>query len=181
MRAGAILAAGLLGGGVLWVGFDAVLEATNTQAFCTSCHEMRTFVLPEFEQSAHYRNVSGVPATCADCHVPRQLGPKLVRKIRASNELYHKLRGTIDTREEFDAARLDLAASVWRAMKASDSRECRTCHSIEAMNIDGQIKRAQRFHREADAAGDTCIDCHQGIAHRLPEGWEAHYEKAVGR
>jgi nitrate/TMAO reductase-like tetraheme cytochrome c subunit len=142
---------------------------------------MRAFVLPEFEQSAHYRNVSGVRASCADCHVPRTLGPKLVRKVQATGELYHKMRGTIDTREKFDAARLELAANVWRAMKASDSRECRNCHSIEAMDIDGQIKRAQRFHREAASAGDTCIDCHQGIAHRLPEGWEARYDEAVGR
>lgn len=176
---GGILIAGVIAGILFWGGFHTVLEATNTQAFCTSCHEMKAFVLPEYQASPHYRNTAGVRASCPDCHVPREWGPKLARKIRATNELYHKLLGTIDTREKFEAMRLQLAGNVWRTMKASDSRECRNCHSFDAMNIEGQAKRAQRFHAEATANRETCIDCHQGIAHKLPEGWEAHYQQAI--
>jgi nitrate/TMAO reductase-like tetraheme cytochrome c subunit len=176
---GGLLVGGVIAGIIAWGGFHTVLEATNTQAFCTSCHEMNAFVLPEYEASPHYRNVSGVRATCPDCHVPREWGPKLARKVRATNELYHKALGTINTREKFEAMRLTLAGNVWRTMKATDSRECRNCHSIAAMNIEGQVKRAQRLHAEAAANKDTCIDCHQGIAHTLPEGWEAHYERAI--
>jgi cytochrome c-type protein NapC len=166
---GSIFLGGTLFGILFWGGFHTVLEVTNTQAFCTSCHEMNAFVLPEYENSPHYRNAAGVRATCADCHVPREWGPKMVRKIRATNELYHKMLGTIDTREKFDQARLQLAANVWRTMKNSNSRECGNCHAFESMNIAGQPKRAQRLHAEAPENNETCIDCHQGIAHELPK------------
>ncbi len=119
-------------------------------------------------------------AICSDCHVPKEWVPKLVRKVRATNELFHKIMGTISTREKFEAARLELAGNVWRTMKANDSHECRNCHSFTAMDIEGQARRARTFHREAPENNETCIDCHQGVAHELPEGWEEHYEKVTG-
>lgn len=36
---------------------------------------------------------------------------KQSRKIAATNELWHKLVGTIDTKEKFEAKRLDLATT----------------------------------------------------------------------
>jgi len=177
---GAIFVVGGIAGIAFWGAFNTFMEFTNTQAFCTSCHEMRAFVYPEYQASPHYKNVAGVRAICSDCHVPKDWGPKLVRKVQATNELFHKVLGTINTKEKFEAARLQLASNVWRTMKATDSRECRNCHSLETMKIDDQKKRAQRFHREATNSKETCIDCHQGIAHKLPDGWEEHYKKAVG-
>ncbi len=158
-------------GVVAWGGFNWSLELTNTEAFCISCHEMRDFVYEEYKQTSHYNNRSGVRATCPDCHVPREWVHKVVRKIRASNELYHKVMGTIDTPEKFEAQRLTMAKRVWASMKATDSRECRNCHSLESMNLELQDKSARRRHdaermREKD---ETCIDCHQGIAHKEPE------------
>jgi len=177
---GGIFLVGGLAGVLFWGGFNTFMEYSNTQAFCTSCHEMRDFVYAEYKGSVHDTNSSGVRAICSDCHVPREWGPKLLRKVRASNELLHKVLGTISTKEKFEAARLELAGNVWRTMKGNDSHECRNCHSFSAMDVDAQAKRAQRFHREAPKNNETCIDCHQGIAHELPDGWEEHYEKAVG-
>ncbi len=37
----ALLATGFVSGIVLWGGFNTAMEATNTLAFCISCHEMR--------------------------------------------------------------------------------------------------------------------------------------------
>jgi len=34
--------------------------------------------------------------------------------------------------------------------------------------------------REAREQGKTCIDCHQGVAHKLPKDWEKTYEKVTG-
>jgi cytochrome c-type protein NapC len=177
---GAIFVAGGLAGIIFWGGFNTFMEFTNTQTFCTSCHEMRDFVYAEYRESPHYKNVAGVRASCSDCHVPKPWGPKLLRKIQASNELFHKVLGTISTREKFEAARLQLASNVWRSMKATDSRECRNCHSFDTMKIEEQKKRAQRFHKNATKNNETCIDCHQGIAHKLPDKWEEHYQKAIG-
>ena len=126
----------------------------------------------EYRESVHYRNASGVRVTCADCHVPEDWTPKLIRKIRATNELFHHFAGTINTPEKFEAKREELAEHVWASMEASDSRECRNCRSFEAMDFEKQRRRPQKKHPAAMEEGETCIDCHRGIAHRLPEGYE---------
>ncbi len=164
---GALLIAGGIGGIILWGGFNTFMEYSNTMGFCISCHEMRTTVFEEYKKTTHYRNPSGVQATCADCHVPRPWGAKLWRKISATTkELPHKILGTIDTPEKFEARRLQLAEDVWASMKASDSRECRNCHSYTNMELDKQARRAMRRHEEGIADKQTCIDCHKGIAHK---------------
>ncbi len=85
----------------------------------------------------------------------------------------------IDTPEKFDDHRLYLAGRVWTAMKRTDSRECRNCHKFDYMDFTQQENRAADNHQIALDEGKTCIDCHQGIAHRLPEGWQDRYEEVV--
>jgi len=153
---------------VFWGGFNTAMEATNTMPFCISCHDMEATVYQEYQHSVHYSNSSGVQATCPDCHVPKEWVPKLIRKIQASNELFHWMIGTINTPEKFEAKRLQLARSVWQAMKKTDSRECRNCHQFSAMSLSDQGRFASRIHGDAKQDGKTCIDCHQGISHKLP-------------
>jgi len=167
---GLLLLAGVVLGIVFWGGFNTALEATNTEAFCISCHEMRDNVYPEYKETIHYSNRTGVRATCPDCHVPKDWTYKMIRKVQASKELWGKLVGTIDTREKFEAKRLELARHEWQRMKASDSRECRNCHSLESMNSDVQKQRARKQHAMAAEDNMTCIDCHKGIAHHKPQG-----------
>src|SRR5690606_11386117 len=112
----------------------------------------------------------GVRATCPDCHVPKDWTHKMIRKVQASREVWGKLTGTIATREKFEAKRLQLARSEWARMKASDSRECRNCHSLDSMNSEMQKQRARKQHEMAREDIMTCIDCHKGIAHHKPEG-----------
>jgi trimethylamine-N-oxide reductase cytochrome c-type subunit TorC len=131
---------------------------------------MRDTVYQEYKTSIHYKNPVGVRAVCADCHVPKDWTHKIVRKVQASNELWHKIVGTIDTPEKFQAARASLAKDVWKTMKDSDSRECRNCHSYEAMDFEHQKNAddAKRMKKGLED-GQTCIDCHKGIAHKLPD------------
>jgi nitrate/TMAO reductase-like tetraheme cytochrome c subunit len=168
-----VLLGGALSGIIFWGGFNTVVEQTNSLAFCTSCHEM-SYVYEEYRESIHYKNASGVRAICSDCHVPREWLPKMVRKVQASNELYHKMIGTIDTREKFEARRLEMAEHVWETMRATDSRECRNCHSFESMDFHKQERRAaEKMQKVVDKkTGETCIECHKGIAHKLPEGYD---------
>ncbi len=163
------LAGGVLVGVILWGGFNTALEATNSMEFCISCHEMRDNVYQEYRETVHFNNPTGVQATCADCHVPREWVHKMVRKIEASKELYHKLVGTIDTPEKFEAHRLTMAERVWEKMKETDSRECRNCHHFDAMNLEEQDRYAAKRHQRAIEEGETCIECHQGIAHKMPK------------
>ena len=166
---GAVLLAGFIGGIVFWGGFNTAMEATNTEDFCISCHEMYDNVYQEYRDTIHYANRSGVRATCPDCHVPKEWNHKVVRKIQASNELWHKTLGTIDTKEKFEAKRLELAQHVWEAMKENDSRECRNCHDFQSMDYLKQQRRARKAHEDGLTTGKTCIDCHKGIAHALPD------------
>jgi len=153
-------------GVIFWGGFNTAMEATNTLDFCISCHEMEENVYQEYTKTVHFTNRSGVRATCSDCHVPDPWVHKVVRKVQASNEILHKVLGSIDTPEKFDEKRLTLARNVWRAMKATDSRECRNCHDFDSMKPEDQKKRSRKQHINGMQAGNTCIDCHKGIAHK---------------
>lgn len=185
------LVVGILLGIIFWGGFNTALRVTNTETFCISCHEMEENVYQEYQDTIHYNNRTGVRAVCPDCHVPREWEHKMVRKIQASNELYHHFMGTVDTPEKFEAHRYELARHVWTTMKKTDSRECRNCHGNDYMDFDKQEDRAINGHeRMLDARDEaaelreqgkfeeaaridlTCIDCHKGVAHSLPAEYD---------
>lgn len=169
----ALLAFGFAGGIVFWGGFNTVVEWTNREGFCISCHEMRDNVYEELKQTIHYTNRTGVRAICSDCHVPREWTDKMLRKVKATGELWGKLTGSIDTKEKFEAKRLELAEREWKRFKANDSLECRNCHGFASMSKEAQTSTAWRRHQGAQKKGETCIDCHKGIAHKEPEGTKA--------
>jgi cytochrome c-type protein NapC len=155
---------------LFWGGFNTALELTNTERFCIGCHEMRNNVYAELQGTIHFTNRSGVRAKCSDCHVPHDWTDKMGRKMQASKEVWGKIFGTIDTPEKFADMRLQLAQNEWKRMKANDSLECRNCHEFEYMDFTRQSKRAADAHATYLANGEkTCIDCHKGIAHRLPD------------
>ena len=164
-----LLVGGFVAGIIFWGGFNTALEMTNREEFCISCHEMKDNVYAEYKNTIHYQNRTGVRATCPDCHVPKDWGPKMVRKIQASNEVLHKVLGSIDTPEKFEAKRHELAQHEWDRMKRTDSRECRNCHNFTYMDYAEQNKRSSTTHQQAFNEGKTCIDCHKGIAHKLPQ------------
>jgi cytochrome c-type protein NapC len=169
---GTLVIVGVVLGMAGLAGTSFVLEATTTDEFCLSCHELADNVGREYEGTIHHTNSVGLKVTCADCHVPKSLGPKIWRKIRAVNEIYHHLLGTIDTPEKFDAHRMRMATWVWQEMNEADSRECRACHDESRWNLEQQTEKAQQYHQGPLAKGKTCIDCHKGNAHKLPEGIE---------
>lgn len=169
---------GFVAGVLFWGGFNTALEHTNTEKFCISCHEMKTNVFAELQGTIHYSNRSGVRATCPDCHVPHQWTDKIARKMQASKEVWGHIFGSIDTRDKFLDMRRHLAEHEWARMKANDSLECRNCHSAQSMDVSKQNPRAAAAHEKSLFTGEkTCIDCHKGIAHKLPNmqgvpGWQ---------
>jgi len=177
---GSLIIGGFVAGIIFWGGFNTAMEATNTETFCISCHEMEENVYQEYKYTIHYSNRSGVRATCPDCHVPKPWVHKIKRKIQASNELLHKALGSIDTPEKFEAKRLQLAQNVWKSMKETDSRECRNCHDFQSMDYVAQQRRGRSNHIEGFDKGMTCIDCHKGIAHSLPAMYEVDPSAVTG-
>jgi len=155
-------------GVIAWVGFDSFVAVTNSEGFCAgACHSMSAYIEPEWANSVHYENRTGVRAVCSDCHVPKPWVPKMIAKVLAVKDLYHEIIGTMDTREEFEERRLLMAQRVWDKMRETDSRECRDCHDLEHMAFDKQLSFQ---HSPVQEMGRTCIDCHKGIAHNLPKG-----------
>ncbi len=154
---------------LFWGGFNTGMEMTNTLEFCTTCHEMRDNVYQEYKETIHYSNRTGVRAICSDCHVPKEWTHKMIRKAKASFEVWGKLTGYIDTKEKFEEKRMELATHEWARMKETNSRECRNCHAFEAMSPELQKQTPYKKHMKAKEEGKTCIDCHKGIAHHLPK------------
>jgi nitrate/TMAO reductase-like tetraheme cytochrome c subunit len=160
-----------LAGSITVIGSDVAIHATGSEEFCTSaCHSMEAFTAPEWRDSPHYKNASGVRATCSDCHIPQVYPQKLIVKTRSGiTDMYHEMKGTIATREKYEAHRARMAEEVWAYMTATDSRECRTCHSEEHFVLEDQGEEAAQAHVTGPLEGKTCIDCHKGIAHKTPD------------
>ncbi|HVA54397.1 MAG TPA: NapC/NirT family cytochrome c [Gammaproteobacteria bacterium] len=159
---------------VIGVGFTAgvlhpALEYSESDAFCTSCHEMQ-IPYAQFQHSFHYSNEFGIRPTCADCHVPPGLGPGLLAHLEASRDAWGHLTGIINTPAKFEQNKLRMAQIVWKDLKENDSVTCRRCHSFAAMALDKQSREAAKHHSPEYIAktGKTCIDCHKGVAHELP-------------
>lgn len=151
------------------VGATAI-QATSGNDFCVSCHEM-TEVAEEYRQTAHYRNASGVRASCSSCHLPHEnwFDYVVAKAQSGTRDLWMHFIGGVDTPEELNERRHELAQDVWADLQASDSETCRNCHGFEAMALDAQGKPAGQVHNILKTGTKTCIDCHKGIAHELPK------------
>ena len=166
---GALLAVGLVVGAASVPTFTYVIHETSTDAFCLTCHAQDIGL--EMEGRVHYDNGLGVRVSCYECHLPRAFWPKVIAKSKSGvKDVYHTLLGTIDTYEKFEAHRMHMATVTWAAMNENDSRECRYCHDESRWDLSAQTEKAQEYHSPALANGKTCIDCHKGMAHNLPEG-----------
>ncbi|MDK7179031.1 NapC/NirT family cytochrome c, partial [Micrococcus luteus] len=75
----------------------------------------------------------------------------------------------IGTREKFLEHRLVLAQREWARFKANNSKECRNCHDYDSMDFDKMKVTSQMMMRSAAERNASCVDCHRGIAHELPE------------
>lgn len=171
---------GIIIGVILVAVFLGELHYSASEKFCISCHEMESNVYMEYQNTPHFLNRSGVRATCSDCHLSKNLLQKVARKTKAINEVIQHFKGTIDTRDKFKENRLELAQRVWAEMKANDSRECRSCHNAAQMDYTLQTNRAMVQHIQGDKDGKTCIDCHKGIAHLLPDMYSLDPSAVIG-
>ncbi|GAL07212.1 cytochrome c-type protein NapC [Photobacterium aphoticum] len=168
---GVLTLGGFIAGILFWGGFNTALEATNTEAFCVSCHADN--VAPEYAGTIHDKNRSGVRATCPDCHVPHDWTAKISRKIQASKEVFAHVAGFIDTPEKFEDRRLTLAQHEWDRFSANKSLECRNCHDYDGMDFSKMSATARVQMKNAAERDQSCVDCHKGIAHHLPKNMDS--------
>lgn len=166
---GTISLSAFLMGIIFWGGFNTALEMTNTEAFCISCHSMESKPYQELQQTVHWSNHSGVRATCPDCHVPHNWTRKIARKMEASHDVWGWLLQTVNTDEKFEAKRLEMASREWKRFDRDDSLACKNCHDYASMKWESMSKLAQKQMKRAAEIDQSCVDCHKGIAHKLPD------------
>ncbi|EFM0751969.1 cytochrome C [Salmonella enterica subsp. enterica serovar Bredeney] len=162
------LIAGILLGIILLSGTALILHKTSSTEFCVSCHTMQQ-PLAEYQGSVHFENPEGIRAECEDCHIPRSPVAFILTKAGALKDVWGEINGSVDTPEKFDAAKLQLAQSVWDTLKENNAETCRSCHNYSAMDVLAQSPEARKEHPVAISKNETCIDCHKGVAHILPD------------
>ncbi|AAU37194.1 NapC/NirT family cytochrome c [[Mannheimia] succiniciproducens] len=165
MWAAAVL---LVIGALLLLGSQYVMKATSSTEFCVSCHSME-YPAEEWKASGHFSNTKGIRAECADCHIPHDGIDYVKAKVIALKDVWFTLTNKIPDRATFEEQRGELAQRVWDEMKANDSATCRSCHNEDAMIVSEQSDSAQKMHKLAKETNQTCIDCHKGLVHFMPE------------
>ncbi len=152
--------------------FDETLHQTSKEEFCVSCHTMESNK-ESLMQTPHGHNQYGVTADCAACHLPHDTIPKYMRKIQALKEVYQTVIGAYDEPGAFDRERYRMAQNEWKRMSANGSAECKACHKYERMDFDKMSYKARVAMEAAAKRDQSCIDCHKGIAHPIPQPSEA--------
>jgi cytochrome c nitrite reductase small subunit len=158
------LGLGVLGGVILTLilvlasGF--MVEATNTDRFCVTCHAMKPF-RTAWENSVHGgNNPRGVAAQCVDCHLPHgNFVEYIVAKgYTGSRDVYMNL--TIDT------ALHDWAGRTKFRREFTYDNACRQCHldlQPKGMKVSGILAHAQYLNGSVDK---HCVDCHEHVGHK---------------
>lgn len=155
-------------GALALFGVQYTMKVTSTPEFCVSCHSM-THPQAEWEGSVHFSNPKGIRAQCADCHVPQDGLHYVKAKMIALKDVWYTITDKLPDQEAYEKHRLEMAQRVWDEMKSTDSMTCRSCHSFDAMAMSEQKEAAQKMHKLAQETGQTCIDCHKGLVHFMPE------------
>jgi len=152
-------------------GIASGVKYTSSNDFCMSCHYAQ-WPAADYAALGHFSNAAGVRAGCGDCHFAHDpWWQMLAQKTRyGTSHIFAQLRGSLATREDYDARRLELAQRVWDRLGTTESSWCMNCHSWAAMKLEAQSARAARAHRRSIDGGVTCITCHKGIGHGLHAG-----------
>lgn len=141
----------------------------SSNQFCANtCHEMTSTVYKELKTSTHWNTSSGVRASCADCHVSERLLPAMWDHFLGTNDLIVHLTSDVSEPGSFDKNfRVETANRVRMRMLDNDSKNCRTCHNMAAINP--KRKRGQKQHADALKNNTTCIACHYDLVHKEVE------------
>ncbi|MES9971803.1 MAG: NapC/NirT family cytochrome c [Candidatus Thiodiazotropha sp.] len=140
---------------------------TSSEEFCTTCHSME-IAAEVYRQSTHYNPVSGVRASCGDCHVSEGVFAATWDHIKGGKDLLAQISGELFGPDYDDPVinALHLPAAAFEArkwFKSTNSATCKRCHVLEA--IQGMRANTNSIHRE-ETQGKSCIDCHINLVHR---------------
>jgi len=145
---------------VLASGF--MIETTNTDTFCVSCHAMNPF-RDAWTQSVHGgRNPQGFRAQCVDCHLPHGNFVEYVtaKAITGTGDVVQNIILDVN---EFDW----MGNSEKRRLKFTYDSACRRCH--QQLDAAPGMPRGGFLAHRAYLRGDTtkkCAECHPHVGHK---------------
>ena len=138
-----------------------MIETTNTDTFCVSCHIMTPF-RTAWQESVHGgQNPQGFAAQCVDCHLPHGnfFEYIVVKGVTGTSDVLHNIY--IDPKT-YDWA----GASEENRLKFTFDSACRRCHHVltpPGLPRGGFI--AHRTYLRGETA-KRCADCHPHVGHR---------------
>ena len=144
---------------VLASGF--MIETTNTDTFCVSCHVMTPF-RASWQEAVHGgQNPKGLAAQCVDCHLPHgNFFEYFMTKAKTgTSDVIHNFY--IDE-ESYDWA----AAAEKNRLKFTFDSACRHCHHVltpPGMPSGGFIAHRAYLRGETKK---TCAGCHPHVGHK---------------
>jgi nitrate/TMAO reductase-like tetraheme cytochrome c subunit len=151
---------------------------TSSESFCTSCHSMELVAQP-YRTSTHYLPISGVRASCGDCHVSEGVIAATWDHIMGGKDLFAQLFGPDYDDPVLNALYLpDMAFTARRWFRENGSAPCARCHQLDA--IQGQRADTLAIHLE-ETVGKSCIDCHINLVHRRVPDEKTFKRKAWNR
>lgn len=139
-----------------------LLERTNANASCASCHEMDRAV-ESWIGSSHYVNRSGMHVDCIDCHLPPKdniIRFAAVKGVKGLRDLTGHL-----LQEPYDAR-----AATERLLRTIPDTTCTECHAelfSPRMTDEGRVAhRAYLYPKTGERR--NCLSCHPQVGHRRP-------------
>jgi nitrate/TMAO reductase-like tetraheme cytochrome c subunit len=181
-RPGKRVLIGIIVGGIagllLALGAEQMDHYTSTDAFCTSCHAMQSYIADTeaYKSSAHQTTASGVRPGCADCHIPKGLvTATYTHVVNGISDMWGEISLDYDDPDVWNAEKARLAYATRDWFRKNDSVTCRECH--EESSIKPARQRGQKQHKEAREANMTCIDCHYNLVHEEIEPSERFLEQ----
>ena len=144
---------------VLASGF--MIETTNTDTFCVSCHIMTPF-RTSWQEAVHGgQNPQGFAAQCVDCHLPHGNFFQffLVKGMTGTSDVIHNFYIDATTYDWADAAEKN-------RLKFTFDSACRHCHHVL---VPPGIRRGGFLAHRTYLRGETkkrCAECHPHVGHK---------------
>jgi cytochrome c-type protein NapC len=154
--------AGLVLSAIIVLSSGFMIETTNTDTFCVSCHYMTPF-RTAWQASVHGgQNPQGFAAQCVDCHLPHGnfIEYFTVKAVTGTNDIIHNFT--------IDPATYDWAGAAKKnRLKFTFDSACRRCH--HQLDAAPGMPRGGFLAHRAYLRGDTtkkCAECHPHVGHK---------------
>ncbi len=164
--------AGILLAVVVVLASGFMVELTNTDQFCITCHAMKPFRTSWREEVHGGRNPQGFAAQCVDCHLPHG---NFIEYFTAK-----AITGTHDVIQNvlIDAATHDWVGNAEKNRgKFTYDSGCRHCHAD--LTPPGLPSGGLIAHRSylRGTANRHCAECHPHVGHKdMGEYTEAFFK-----